>query len=156
MNPFKAVLLSLSFLICSTSHSIENAPFNTVQNLFAAISEFDYAKMKAVVTDDFQLLEAGEVWDIDILIKVIKANENTYERRNYFSLIKEVSRKEIVWVSYWNKATFTNLDEIVEIAWLESVVLVDDKGTWKLQLMHSTGVSLENVPADVTFEEYSN
>ena len=156
MNLFKAVLLSSSFLIFSTSHSIEKSPFNTVQNLFAAISEFDYTKMKAVVTDDFQLLEAGEVWDIDILIKVIKANENTYERRNYFSLIREVSKKEIVWVSYWNKATFTNSDGKIEIAWLESVVLVDDKGIWKMQLMHSTEVSLENVPTDVTFEEYSN
>ena len=72
MNLFKAVLLSSSFLIFSTSHSIEKSPFNTVQNLFAAISEFDYTKMKAVVTDDFQLLEAGEVWDTDILIEVIK------------------------------------------------------------------------------------
>jgi hypothetical protein len=92
---FKAVLLSLCFLICSTSQSIENAPFNTVQNLFAAMSEYDYAKMKAVVTDDFELLEAGEVWDIDTLIKVIKPNENTYERRHYFRLIKVVSKKEI-------------------------------------------------------------
>ena len=154
MNMSKAVLLSLSFLICSSTQSIENAPFNTVQNLFAAMSAFDYARMKAVVTDDFQLLENGEVWDIDTLINVIKPNKNTFERRNYFSLIQVVSKKEIVWVSYWNKATFKTTDEIIENAWLESVVLVKDSGTWKMQLMHSTVVSRENVPTKATFEEY--
>ena len=150
----KAVLLSLGFLICSISQSIEDAPFNTVQNLFAAISAFDHSRMEAVVTDDFHLLEAGEVWDIDTLIKVIGPNEGTYERRNYFSLIRMVSRNEIVWISYWNKATFTMSDNIMENAWLESVVLVEDEGRWKMQLMHSTRVSLENVPTDVVFEEY--
>jgi len=154
MNLSKAVLLSLSFLICSTSQSIEDSPFNTVQNLFAAISAFDLSRMEAVVTDDFQLLEAGEVWDIDTLIKAIGPNENLYERRNYFSLIRMVSRNETVWISYWNKATFTMSDEIVENAWLESVVLVEDEGSWKMQLMHSTKVSLESVPMDVAFEEY--
>ena len=154
MNLSKAVLLSLSFLICSTSQSIEDSPFKAVQNLFAAIAAFDHSRMEAVVTDDFQLLEAGEVWDIDTLIKAIGPNENLYERRNYFSLIRMVSRNETVWISYWNKATFTMSDEIVENAWLESVVLVEDEGSWKMQLMHSTKVSLESVPMDVAFEEY--
>jgi len=154
MNPSKAVLLSLSLLICSISQSIEDSPFNTVQNLFAAMSAFDHSRMEAVVTDDFQLLEAGEVWDIDTLIKEIGPNENAYERRNYFSLIRMVSRNETMWISYWNKATFTVSDKIFENAWLESVVLVEDQGSWKIQLMHSTIVSLENVPTDVTFEEY--
>ena len=154
MNLSKAVLLSLSFLICSTSQSIEDSPFKAVQNLFAAIAAFDHSRMEAVVTDDFQLLEAGEVWDIDTLHKVIGPNENAYERRNYFSLIRMVSRNETVWISYWNKATFTVPDKIFENVWLESVVLVEDQGSWKIQLMHSTIVSLENVPTDVTFEEY--
>ena len=154
MNMLKAPLLFLSFIISSTSQSNENAPFNTVQNLFSAMSASNYAKMKEVVTDDFQLLEAGEVWDIDMLITAIKPIENQYERRNYFSLIKVVSKNEVVWVSYWNKASFAASDEMVEYAWLESVVLVKGDGTWKLQLMHSTEVPLENVPTGVIFEEY--
>ncbi len=47
-------------------------------------------------------------------------------------------------------------DKIIENAWLESVVLVKDNGTWKMQLMHSTSVSLEKVPTKVTFEEYND
>ncbi len=45
-------------------------------------------------------------------------------------------------------------DNIMENAWLESVVLVEDEGRWKMQLMHSTRVSLESVPTDIVFEEY--
>ncbi len=156
MNMSKVVLVFFSFFILSTSQSIENAPFSIVQNFFAAMSEFDYARMKTVVTDDFQLLEAGEVWDIDTLIKAIEPHENTVVRRNFFSLVREVSKEEIVWVSYWNKANFTMSDEIIEIAWLESVVLINVDGAWKMQLMHSTGVSLENIPTNITFEEHKD
>ena len=156
MNMPKAVLLSLSLLFLSTSQSTENTPFNSVQDFFAALSEFDYARMKTVVTDDFQILEAGEVWDIETLIKLTKPHENNVVRRNFFSLIKVDSREEIAWLSYWNKANFKTSDEIIEMAWLEGVFLVKDNGAWRMQLMHSTVVSLENVPMNITFEEYKD
>jgi len=118
------------------------------------MSAHDYAGMQSVVTEDFQLLEAGEVWDIDVLIEAIRPGKNSYERRNSFSLIKIVSRNEFVWASYWNKATFKMPDESNEIVWLESVVLVQVEDEWKLLLMHSTRVPLENIPPNIVFEEY--
>ena len=151
----KIILLLIFMTTFSFSQAVtDKSPFNAVQNLFAAMSAFDYSKMKSVVTDDFQLLEAGEVWDIDILIDAIKPYENTFSRRNYFSLIKVVSNEDIVWVSYWNKAIITMPNKTSEKSWLESVVLVKDKNNWKLQMMHSTIVLSKNIPADVEFIEY--
>ncbi len=113
------VIFSVSFICQGT----EAPPFNTVQNLFSAMSAFDYKKMRVVSTTDFQLLEDGEVWTIDDLIHAIKPNGKTYKRRNYFCVVKSVIRDDTAWISYWNKASFSAADKTSEVAWLESAVL---------------------------------
>ena len=118
------------------------------------MSAFDYAAMRSAVTDDFQLLEDGEVWDIETLISAIKPGENSYVRRNFFSRITTEKNGDVVWVSYWNKATFKMRDDERERVWLESVVLINDSGEWKVQLMHSTPVPAEDVPENVEFQEH--
>lgn len=154
MIRLQKLLLILCVLFFNVSQAAEKSPFNSVQNLFAAMSAFDDSKMKAVITEDFQLLEAGEVWNIDMLIQAIKPNGNIYKRRNYFSLINVVSKKDVVWISYWNQATFSMQNKSREISWLESAVLVKEKDNWKIQLLHSTKVSSKNIPTDVEFIEY--
>ena len=154
MTTTKAAFLALSLLIFPSAQSAENTPFGTVQYFFAAISAFDYARMELVVTDDFQLLEDGEVWDIDTLIAAIRPSEDPYIRSNFFSLVKEESRNEIAWVSYWNRATFTLSGDTSEAIWLESALLFKEQGEWKMQLMHSTPVSPDKVPTTVQFQEY--
>lgn len=118
------------------------------------MSAFNDSKMKGVVTEDFQLLEAGEVWDINMLITAMKPNGDTYKRRNYFSIINVVSKKDVVWVSYWNKATITMQSKNSERSWLESAVLVKEEDNWKIQLLHSTRVPSKKIPTDVEFIEY--
>jgi len=154
MIKLQKFFLILCVLFFSVSQAAEKLPFNSVQSLFAAMSAFDDFKMKAVVTEDFQLLEAGEVWDIDMLIMAIKPNGALYKRRNYFSIINVVTKTDVVWISYWNKATFSMQNKNREASWLESAVLVKEKDNWKIQLLHSTKVSSNNIPADVELIEY--
>jgi hypothetical protein len=156
MTKLKITTLILSLMLFSTSQAFSKEPFNSVQELFAAMSAFDYSKMKTIVTDDFQLLEAGEVWNIDTLINVIKTVDKPYKRQNYFNLIKVVTYNNMIWLSYWNKAIIIKPNETSERAWLESVVLFHENDTWKLQMMHSTRVLIENIPKEVIFEEYVN
>ena len=154
MRTPKAVFLVLSLVFCTSVQSIESSPFDSVRSLFAAMSAFDFTKMRSVVTADFQLLEDGEVWDVEILISAIRPGENSYVRRNFFSLINTERRSDVVWVSYWNRATFTMPDNVSERVWLESVVLIKDQGEWKVQLMHSTPVSGDDVPTNIEFQEH--
>ncbi len=154
MSTPKAVFLALSLLVCTSAQSVERPPFDAVRNLFAAMSAFDYARMRSVVADDFQLLEDGEVWDIDTLISAITPGENPYVRRNFFSLIKAESNNDVAWVSYWNRATFTMSDDASEWVWLESALLIKDQGEWKVQLMHSTPISADDMPKNVEFQEH--
>jgi hypothetical protein len=118
------------------------------------MSAFDDARMRSVVTDDFQLLEDGEIWDIDTLISAITPDENPYVRRNFFSLIRAESNNDVGWVSYWNKATFTTSDGVSERIWLESALMIKDQGEWKLQLLHSTHVSADDMTTSVEFQEH--
>jgi hypothetical protein len=63
----------------------QEAVFRPVQDLFSAMSAINHLKMKKVVKEDFQLLAAGEDWNIDDVINVV--NSSPYKRRNYFNLI---------------------------------------------------------------------
>ena len=154
MRAPRAVFLMLGLVLCTSVQGSETTPFDAVRNLFAAMSSFDYARMRSTVTDDFQLLEDGEVWDIETLIAAIRPGEDSYLRRNFFSPIRVETNNEAVWISYWNRATFAVQDEVRERVWLESVVLIEDGGEWKVQLMHSTPVPDDRVPKSIEFTEY--
>ena len=72
MRAPRAAFLMLGLVLCTSVQGSETTPFDAVRNLFAAMSSFDYARMRSTVTDDFQLLEHGEVWDIETLTAAIR------------------------------------------------------------------------------------
>ncbi|MBA6354980.1 MULTISPECIES: nuclear transport factor 2 family protein [unclassified Colwellia] len=148
----KNLLILILTLSVSVNLLANEAVFRPVETLFSAMSAADHIKMKAVVTDDFQLLEAGEDWSLTDLINVVKPSE--YKRRNYFSVIKTRVYSDVAWVSYWNKATFNNGKEESTVAWLESAVMVKVAGQWKMQMLHSTRIKAESIPKDILLSEY--
>ena len=151
LNAFNPIILAEE---SSKESAANNTAFNVVQELFAAMSALDYQKMRDVVTKDFQLLENGEPWDIERLIEAIKPDTETYVRRNYFKPIKEVKKDGLVWVSYWNKATFKSVKNENTAVWLESAVMVEEDGQWKMQMMHSTYLEEKKRPKDIQYVEY--
>mgnify|MGYP000299188285 CR=1 FL=1 len=144
-TPF--VLLTVS----ATSFG-KDSPFTPVQDLFSAMSAVDHEKMKSLVTTDFQLLEVGEDWSIEDLIKAINPSE--YTRRNYFNLIKIKISGQMAWVSYWNKAIYTNGENVNSKAWLESAVMIKDGTSWKIQMLHSTRIKSASIPKNIELTEY--
>ena len=145
------IILLISTLISFTIRA-EQAVFLPVQELFSAMSDIDYKKMKSVVTDDFQLLEVGEDWDIDDLINVVKPSD--YKRKNFFNVIRSETLGDMAWVSYWNKATFTNGEKEEVVAWLESAVMIKAGEQWKIKMLHSTRINPENLPTNIVLTEY--
>lgn len=153
MRKIQQFIIFISLTISASSFG-QDVPFKAVQNLFSAISEVNHTKMKNVVTDDFQLLEVGEDWDIHDLIKVVNPSE--YVRKNYFNVIKTKINGDFAWVSYWNKATFTKDKLIENVVWLESAVLIKDGNDWKVQMLHSTKIKPENLPSNIVLTEYKS
>lgn len=153
MRKIQLFIIFISLTISASSFGQDN-PFKAVQNLFSAISEVNHTKMKNVVTNDFQLLEVGEDWDINDLIKVVNPSE--YTRKNYFNVIKTKINDDFAWVSYWNKATFTKGELVENVVWLESAVIIKDGNNWKIQMLHSTKIKPENLPSNIVLTEYKN
>jgi hypothetical protein len=137
-------------LICQSVLAEDKGAFKPVETLFMAMSQVNHEKMKAVVTDDFVLLENGEVWTIDDLASVVGPSD--YKRTNFFSLVNANYQDDIAWINYWNKANFSNGEQSEDIVWLESVVVVKNAGQWKLSQMHSTKLNPDNVPQDIQFK----
>ncbi len=145
------IFLSLSY---SASSFGQERPFGAVQGLFSAMSKINHANMKNMVTNDFQLLEDGEDWNIYDLIKVVNPSE--YFRRNYFDVIKTKINGDIAWVSYWNKATFTKGKLVEDVVWLESAILIREHDVWKIQMLHSTKIESDKLPKSIVLKEYKD
>ena len=113
-----------------------------VQDLFDEVwSGHDETAITRYQTDDFLLLEHGEVWNNDTIAnwcKNAKKRELQFERINNFERIAAKRNGDKLWLAYHNYGTF-KLDTVsFKSSWLESVVAVKKDSVWKLELMHST------------------
>ncbi|QDP02412.1 hypothetical protein [Thalassotalea sp. PS06] len=120
--------------------------FQPVIDIFSGLSDGDKDKVKNSVTDDFILLEQGEVWDLEITLSIVKG---PIPRTNGFNIISSDIRDDLALYNYWTQSKIGEGDNPSVITWLESVVVVKTDQGWKLQQFHSTKVPPEKVPADL-------
>ena len=111
----------------------------SVVGFFNGLSLVNADTLKYYSTTDFQLLEDGKVWNMDTLISKIMPRKNSkIERINTFEFIRTEQSGNMAWVSYNNSAEFKLGDKQQIMRWMESAVLTKSKGSWKIQLLHST------------------
>lgn len=94
-------------------------------------------------TEDFVLLEHGEVWTNDTIAswcKKAKLRDDGSKRINNFNFFKAKKEGNRVWMAYHNNATLKKDTIIGQYKWLESIVAVKQDSVWKLEMMHSTRV----------------
>lgn len=135
-------LFIISFLIISF-HSYAQPKKNDVEaviaGFFNGLSLLDADTLKHFTTSDFQLLEDGEVWNMDTLLNKVMPMKNAgIKRENKFEFITTEFNGNMAWTSYRNTAEFSIGDKKQTIRWLESAVLSRIKGQWKIQMLHST------------------
>src|SRR6478672_4450281 len=112
---------------------------SAVSGFFNGLSLFNADTLHYYSTDDFHLLEDGEIWNLDTLINKIMPRKNAgVTRINHFEFIRTEQQGNMAWVSYLNTAAFSKGEKRQEVKWIESAVLVKEKGKWKIQLLHST------------------
>ena len=111
----------------------------TIVGFFNGLSLVNADTLKYYSTPDFQLLEDGEVWNIDTLLsKVMPRKNSKIQRVNTFQFIRTEQSGNMAWVSYHNSAEFKLGEKQQVVRWIESAVLVKNKGSWKMQMLHST------------------
>jgi len=130
-------LLSTQFSFAQTTEKAEVQ--QVITRFFDALSVANIPLMKAEVSDDFILLENGEIWTIDTLAnKISKPKPEGYLRQNSFDFLSTKIDKNRAYVYYKNKAEISSKTRNVTIKWLESVIFRKEKGRWRMEFMHST------------------
>ncbi len=130
-------LLSTQFSFAQTTQKAEVQ--QVITRFFDALSVANIPLMKAEVSDDFILLENGEIWTIDTLAnKISRPKPEGYLRQNSFDFIETKIDKNRAWVYFKNKAEITSKTRNMTIKWLESVIFRKEKGRWRMEFMHST------------------
>ena len=77
----------------------------TVVKFFDALSELDTQKLKLQTTEDFMLLEDGQVWNTDSLTRYFEPMKKmNITRVNKFNFIKTVITNNTAWTAYYNRA----------------------------------------------------
>jgi hypothetical protein len=132
---FLLVISSMPALAQKDKEQIEAS----VIGFFNGLSLIDADTLGYYTTSDFQLLENGEVWNLDTLIHKVMPRKNAgITRVNKFEFIKTEQNGTMGWVSYNNSAELSKGDKKQTIRWLESAVLIKQKGRWKIRMLHST------------------
>ena len=116
---------------------------NLIQGSFDDLwAGVDSTKILNYHTEDFIILENGEVWDNDRIKKFMRgqlAKENRSKRINIMDYISIEKYGPSIQIAYNNKAEFYQNDSLVGTGnWLESALAVKTKEGWRLKMMHST------------------
>ena len=139
MKKFLCLFPILLFLSAKPFAQEKDSIQSSIVRFFDGFSEYNTDLFRNYTTSDFLLLEDGEVWTIDTLVNRMNARKNrNIERINKFQFIKTEQSGNIAWVSYHNTADFKLNDKQQTVKWLESAVLIKEKGRWKLKQLHST------------------
>ncbi|MFC3414647.1 DUF4440 domain-containing protein [Algoriphagus hitonicola] len=146
-----SILLSLAILgfmshpTFSQTHPEEKLIQNLIQDSFDDLfSGFKSEKILDYYTEDFLLLEQGEVWDNKMILAYFdrtKQNPSPSIRTNRFDFIETKVTGNTAWIAYHNYATFSqNGEETQQLYWLESATAIKTKKGWRLDMLHSTRV----------------
>jgi len=102
----------------------------------------DSTKILNYHTEDFIILEHGEVWDnarIKQFMRGQLSNPDRAKRHNRMEYISIDKYGESIQMAYHNFAEFTKEDSLVSKGyWLESALAVKTEEGWRLKMMHST------------------
>lgn len=145
------ITFTLLFGTLSFAQSADEAQFKKlIEDSFQEIwSNLDESKISKFYTEDFLLLEDGEIWNNDSVktaINDIKSRfesdenkANKFERINSFKFVKSESEGNIGWIAYNNYADIQmNGTNIAKIHWIESATFIKENNAWRIQSLHST------------------
>jgi ketosteroid isomerase-like protein len=113
----------------------------TIRSFFAAAAADDLDKLHAVITPDFYAFEAGGRISGDALMEMLKAAHAA--GKVYVWTVNEPEvhiSGDTAWITYVNRGSIKDASGTKEVTWLESAVLQQEKGVWRIKFFHSTRV----------------
>ncbi len=141
----KIILLLITLLLAAAvfSQTIikeEKVVQQTVEKMFAALTNTDTTALKLYCTGNVKFYEYGQIWTIDTLIQKVMQSKSIpdFKRSNKFEFVSTTINKKTAWVTYYLQSTFTRNGKEESVKWMETVVLLKEKKNWKINVLHST------------------
>lgn len=152
MKIVNTIILSVLFTTISLGQSSIESDESLIKNLiiesFDEIwSELNAKNIDKYYTEDFLLLEHGEVWTNDSISNYLnKAILRTPipKRVNSIEVLEVKVLDGMAWIAYKNKAVISAEDKVIRtLHWLESATAILTENGWKLEMLHSTRIKSE-------------
>ena len=106
---------------------------------YETLSNVDIEGHKSNVTNDYILIEDGNIWDLKDEIEYLFKPTNI-KRKNEFEFLNiDINPKQGVAI-YKLTSTFDDNGQISTKKWSESVVCEKINGDWKISLIHSSPI----------------
>jgi ketosteroid isomerase-like protein len=106
-------------------------------------TELDRRKYRSMLTDDYVLLENGEIISLEKDISLIPTPQDEYQRKDTFDFRAVKIQKDVAYLVYFlNSDIRDKQDGARHREYLESMILRREAGgTWRVALLHSTKLS---------------
>ena len=99
----------------------------------------DVKTHRANCTDDYLLIEDGEIWNMEKEAAYYKQNEKrVIEREDHFDLNYMKILDNTAYVVYKLRSDITENSKLIQKNWNESVIFRKVDGKWRIALIHST------------------
>lgn len=106
------------------------------------LTDFKSEKIADYYTEDFILIENGEIWNNDSIRNYVEKNRLRTPkptRKNQFDFFNIEIKDNIAWVSHYNTASFITENSPPRIVnWMETVIAVRTEEGCRIKLLHSS------------------
>jgi ketosteroid isomerase-like protein len=103
--------------------------------------KMDKDAYRSILTDDYLILENGELFDADGDIALMPDPDSGYERTDIFDFRSVKIEGDLAYTVYFLKADITNNAKgTIHKEWLESTILRRSGEGWLIALLHSTRI----------------
>ena len=109
-------------------------------SFFRAIERFDYPALRRAVTPDFELVEDTLRLGIDEFVELVRSFEGKATISYRFDAFNTRAEATTAWTTYRNRGTMMARGQRTEFEWLETAVLLQRGGTWRIDRLQSTPV----------------
>ena len=106
-------------------------------------TDLDRRKYRSMLTDDYVLLENGDIISLEKDISLMPTPQDDYQRKDTFDFRSVKIQKDVVYLVYFLKSDIRDKQEGArQREYLESMILRRDSGgSWRVALLHSTKLS---------------
>ncbi len=139
---FTATLLLAAWFAAPALAGDRSAVEAAIRENYAAYSSFDAARYRSTTTDDFLLLEHGELIDREGDVAMMAKPGTGFRRTDHFDFDAVRIEGDTAWAVYTlTSEIHDDVRGTRDREWLESAILRREDGRWKMALLHSTRVS---------------